>query len=171
MPRLQRTHTFVPSHIRPKRTKHTMRSAFLARMLLMAANLHAQTSSPISADPPADSAYPESRVELWPPTVLNEEAVFKHLRVRRGQCRFCAGGMMCRAGAAMKQPGAPCQQGSRAYRNLPGSVSLFDRKPKEVSVVRKESPAAITPRSWFIAFCSIPGSAMTEPGGVFACRA
>jgi dienelactone hydrolase len=45
-----------------------MRSAFLAVTLLIAATLHAQTSSPISADPPADSANPASLVEIAVPS-------------------------------------------------------------------------------------------------------
>jgi uncharacterized protein len=51
-----------------ERTKHTMRSAFLAAMLLVAATLYAQTSSPISTDPPADSANPASLVEITVPS-------------------------------------------------------------------------------------------------------
>jgi len=46
-----------------------MRSALLAGTLLMAAALHAQTaSSPISSDPPADSANPASLVEIVVPS-------------------------------------------------------------------------------------------------------
>jgi uncharacterized protein len=45
-----------------------MRSAFLAGTLLMAAALNAQTSSPISVDPPADSANPASLVEIAVPS-------------------------------------------------------------------------------------------------------
>jgi len=45
-----------------------MRSAFLAGTLLMAATLHAQTPSPISADPPSDSANPASLVEIAVPS-------------------------------------------------------------------------------------------------------
>jgi uncharacterized protein len=45
-----------------------MRSAFLAAMLLVAATLYAQTSSPISTDPPADSANPASLVEITVPS-------------------------------------------------------------------------------------------------------